>query len=61
MPEKLAYKRLETDAEFSERILNHIGRSSYKKSWIYGMSGIILEDTAWVHWDMQRRIIEVFP
>ncbi len=53
---KPAYKRLETDEEFRERIVK-----LYPWAWMQGSAGVVLDDQAWHNWKMQRRILEIFP
>lgn len=54
---KLGYKRLETDAEFVKRV-----RDKYPWYGAYGYPfGAGLDDTIWATFNMQRRIVEVFP
>ncbi len=54
---KPAYKRLETDDEFLQRIpATH--REQYR---YFGYSGRGLDAAAWNDCEIQRRIVEVFP
>jgi hypothetical protein len=55
VPEKLGYKRVETDTEFVARI-----QKKYKW-WTPFYTGAGLDKQAWDDFDMQRRIIEVYP
>ncbi len=56
---KLAYKRLETDAEFRARLS---AAHPYWREWLDGMSGETLEYQVYAHCNgAQRRIVEIFP
>lgn len=57
---KLAYKRLETDAEFQERVAAH-PQMYYAGRFLKDYSGQHLDDFVWDVTRMQRRIVEIFP
>lgn len=52
---KLAYKRLETDTEFVERV-----RKTFKW-WCPWQTGESLDNVTWESLKMQRKIVVVYP
>lgn len=54
--EKPGYKHLETDAEFIARV-----RARFVWWWPWGLSGEGLDASVWEAFQMQRRLVEVFP
>ena len=55
---RAVFKRMETDEELRARILDRIGRSAYKTAWVNSLIGPGLDEEAWFHCQMQRRIVE---
>lgn len=50
---RAAYKRMETDAEFNDRLI-----AAGADKWRLGFAGERLDDWAWNNKKMQRRIVE---
>ncbi len=62
MPEKPAYKRLETDVEFRDRIYAMLGgKAVYWRYDLDGAAGGRLDEIVLAMWQKQRKIVEVFP
>lgn len=62
MIEKTAYKHLETDIEFRERVLKELGDAA--KYWTFDLgiaSGEFLDKLTWDVFKKQRRIVQVWP